>query len=77
MVPTLTGPRNLLQSSERSERRGHRMSRAVESPCAHRADTLKRLGMTNEQLFEVTTAVTVFAKNAAFSTGLQLEPVTT
>ena len=43
----------------------------------HRADTLKRLGMTNEQLFEATTAVTVFAKNAAFSTGLQLEPVTT
>jgi alkylhydroperoxidase/carboxymuconolactone decarboxylase family protein YurZ len=44
---------------------------------SHRADTLKQLGMTNEQLFEATTAVTVFVKNAAFSTGLQLEPVTT
>ena len=44
---------------------------------SHRADTLKQLGMTNEQLFEATTAVTVFAKNAAFSTGLQLEPTTT
>jgi alkylhydroperoxidase/carboxymuconolactone decarboxylase family protein YurZ len=43
----------------------------------HRADTLKHLGMTNEQLFEATTAVTVFVKNSAFSTGLQLEPVTT
>lgn len=42
----------------------------------HRADTLRQLGMTNEQLFEATTAVTVFVKNAAFSTGLQLEPVT-
>ena len=42
----------------------------------HRADTLKHLGMTNEQLFEATTAVTVFVKNSAFSTGLQLEPVT-
>jgi len=44
---------------------------------SHRADTLKQLGMTNEQLFEATTAVTVFVKNAAFSTGLQLEPATT
>ena len=43
---------------------------------SHRADTLKQLGMTNEQLFEATTAVTVFVKNAAFSTGLQLESVT-
>lgn len=43
----------------------------------HRADTLKQLGMTNEQLFEATTAVSVFIKNAAFSTGLQLEPTTT
>ncbi|HEX9494387.1 MAG TPA: carboxymuconolactone decarboxylase family protein [Candidatus Limnocylindria bacterium] len=42
----------------------------------HRAETLRQLGMTNEQLFEATTAVTVFVKNAAFSTGLQLEPVT-
>jgi len=44
---------------------------------SHRADTLKQLGMTNEQLFEATTAVTVFVKNTAFSTGLQLEPATT
>ena len=43
---------------------------------SHRADALKQLGMTNEQLFEATTAVTVFVKNAAFSTALQLEPVT-
>lgn len=43
---------------------------------SHRADILKQLGMTNEQLFEATTAVTVFVKDAAFSTGLQLEPVT-
>lgn len=42
---------------------------------SHRADALKQLGMTSEQLFEATTAVTVFVKNAAFSTGLQLEPV--
>jgi AhpD family alkylhydroperoxidase len=41
---------------------------------SHRADTLRQLGMTNEQLFEATTAVSIFMKNAAFSTGLQLEP---
>lgn len=40
---------------------------------AHRADALHSLGMTNEQLFEATTVVSVFVKNAAFSTGLQLE----
>lgn len=44
-------------------------------PVGHRADTLKQLGMTNEQLFEATTAVTVFVNSAAFSTGLQLDPV--
>ena len=42
----------------------------------HRSANLKALGMTNEQLFEATTAVSIFVKNAAFSTGLQLEPVT-
>jgi len=41
---------------------------------ADRADTLHSLGMTNEQLFEATTVVSVFVKNAAFATGLQLEP---
>jgi hypothetical protein len=30
--------------------------------------------MTNEQLFEATTVVSVFGKNSAFSTALQLEP---
>ncbi len=40
----------------------------------HRADTLKSLGMTNEQLLEATTVISVYAKNSAFSTGLQLEP---
>ena len=43
----------------------------------HRADTLKSLGMTNEQLFEATSALSVFVKNAAFSTGLQLDPTPT
>ncbi len=32
------------------------------------------LGLTNEQLFEVTTVVSIFVKNAAFTTALQLEP---
>jgi alkylhydroperoxidase/carboxymuconolactone decarboxylase family protein YurZ len=41
----------------------------------HRAETLRQLGMTNEQLFEATTVVSVFAKNSAFSTALQLEPM--
>jgi hypothetical protein len=35
---------------------------------------LRSLGMTNEQIFEATTVVSVYAKNCAFSTGLQLEP---
>ena len=39
-----------------------------------RAENLRQLGMTNEQLFEATTVVSVYAKNCAFSTGLQLEP---
>lgn len=41
---------------------------------AYRAESLRNLGMTNEQLFEATTVISVFAKNCAFSTGLQLEP---
>jgi len=41
----------------------------------HRAETLRQLGMTNEQLFEATTVVSVFGKNSAFSTALQLEPM--
>ncbi len=40
----------------------------------HRAENLRQLGMTNEQLFEATTVVSVYAKNSSFSTGLQLEP---
>jgi alkylhydroperoxidase/carboxymuconolactone decarboxylase family protein YurZ len=39
----------------------------------YRADALKKLGVTNEQLFEATSVVSIFAKNAAFSTALQLE----
>lgn len=39
-----------------------------------RAENLRQLGMTNEQLFEATTVISVYAKNCAFSTGLQLEP---
>ncbi|HZP96842.1 MAG TPA: carboxymuconolactone decarboxylase family protein [Candidatus Limnocylindria bacterium] len=41
---------------------------------AYRAETLRNLGMTNEQIFEATTVISVYAKNCAFSTGLQLEP---
>ena len=41
---------------------------------SYRAEQLRQLGMTNEQLFEATTVVSVYAKNCAFSTGLQLEP---
>lgn len=41
---------------------------------AYRAESLRSLGMTNEQLFEATTVISVFARNCAFSTGLQLEP---
>ncbi len=40
----------------------------------YRAEMLRSLGMTNEQIFEATTVVSVYAKNCAFSTGLQLEP---
>ena len=40
----------------------------------YRADALRQLGVTNEQIFEATTVVSVYAKNCAFSTGLQLEP---
>jgi alkylhydroperoxidase/carboxymuconolactone decarboxylase family protein YurZ len=39
----------------------------------YRADALRQLGMTNEQIFEATTVISVYAKNCAFSTGLQLE----
>ena len=31
-------------------------------------------GMTSEQLFEVTTVVSIFVKNASFTTALQLDP---
>jgi len=41
---------------------------------AYRAEVLRGLGVTNEQLFEATTVISVYAKNCAFSTGLQLEP---
>lgn len=41
---------------------------------AYRAEMLRSLGMTNEQIFEATTVVSVYAKNCAFSTGLQLDP---
>ncbi len=41
---------------------------------SYRAEALRNLGMTNEQLFEATTVISVYAKNCAFSTGLQLEP---
>jgi alkylhydroperoxidase/carboxymuconolactone decarboxylase family protein YurZ len=40
----------------------------------YRAEVLRGLGMTNEQLFEVTTVVSIFVKNASFTTALQLEP---
>jgi alkylhydroperoxidase/carboxymuconolactone decarboxylase family protein YurZ len=40
----------------------------------YRSDALKRLGMTNEQLFEATNVASIFAKYATFSTALQLEP---
>lgn len=41
---------------------------------SYRAESLHQLGMTNEQIFEATTVISVYAKNCAFSTGLQLEP---
>jgi len=40
----------------------------------YRAEVLRGLGMTNEQLFEVTTVVSIYVKNASFTTALQLEP---
>lgn len=40
----------------------------------YRAEALRQLGGTNEQIFEATTVISIFAKNCAFSTGLQLEP---
>ena len=40
----------------------------------YRAEALRQLGMTNDQLFEATTVVSVFTKNSAFATALQLEP---
>jgi alkylhydroperoxidase/carboxymuconolactone decarboxylase family protein YurZ len=43
----------------------------------YRAEVLRNLGMTNEQIFEATTVISVYAKNCAFSTGLQLEPAAT
>jgi alkylhydroperoxidase family enzyme len=39
----------------------------------YRADNLRQQGLSNEQLFEATTVIAAFAKNAAFSTTLQLE----
>jgi alkylhydroperoxidase family enzyme len=39
----------------------------------HRADNLRQLGLSNEQLFEATTVVGAFAKNAVFTTTLQLD----
>jgi alkylhydroperoxidase family enzyme len=41
---------------------------------SHRAEVLRGLGLTNEQLFEVTTVVGVFVKHASFANALQLEP---
>lgn len=38
-----------------------------------RADSLRGQGITNEQLFEATTVIAAFAKNASFSTTLQLD----
>lgn len=43
----------------------------------YRAEVLRGLGMTNEQLFEVTSVVSIFVKNAAFTTALQLEQTPT
>jgi AhpD family alkylhydroperoxidase len=40
----------------------------------YRAEMLRSLGVTNEQIFEATSVISVYAKNCAFSTGLQLEP---
>lgn len=40
----------------------------------YRAEVLRSLGLTNDQLFEVTTVVGIFVKNASFTNALQLEP---
>jgi len=40
----------------------------------YRAEVLRTLGVTNEQLFEVTTVVSIFVKNGSFTNALQLEP---
>jgi len=40
----------------------------------YRAEALRQLGATNDQIFEATTVISIFAKNCSFSTGLQLEP---
>jgi alkylhydroperoxidase family enzyme len=40
----------------------------------YRAEVLRSLGLTNEQLFEATTVVSIFVKNASFTNALQLEP---
>jgi alkylhydroperoxidase/carboxymuconolactone decarboxylase family protein YurZ len=40
----------------------------------YRAEVLRGLGLTNDQLFEVTTVVGIFVKNASFTTALQLDP---
>jgi alkylhydroperoxidase family enzyme len=39
----------------------------------YRAEVLRGLGLTNEQLFEVTTVVSIFVRAASFATALQLE----
>jgi alkylhydroperoxidase/carboxymuconolactone decarboxylase family protein YurZ len=40
----------------------------------YRTEVLRGLGLTNEQLFEVATVVSIFVKNASFTNALQLEP---
>ena len=40
----------------------------------YRAEVLRGLGLTNEQLVEVTTVVSIFVKNASFANAVQLEP---
>lgn len=39
----------------------------------YRAEVLRGLGLTNEQLFEVTTVVSIFVRAASFATALQLD----
>jgi alkylhydroperoxidase/carboxymuconolactone decarboxylase family protein YurZ len=40
----------------------------------YRADALRQLGATNEHIFEATMVASAYAKDCAFSNGLQLEP---